>query len=283
VNVRVPDNAPSGDSVPVVITVSGAASNTVTVAIQGQAGLVLQGLALSSNSITAGASVTGTVTLSGADPKGGTAVTLQSSSTAAQLPAGGSVTVPAGQTSATFTITTQAVSAAQNVTITASYGGVSKTATLTVNPAQGGSQPGKVVVLTRSIGDATVRYYQDLLRANGISYTNLSANQVATADLSSAVIIAGFTEEPTEYRGAPATAVLNAVKSGSRITTSGYGHYILSYAGVGTVKFEQWVQVSQYTNWFVKAIDSSFLFQGLNAWDPPALPNRTANKFVGIL
>jgi len=144
VNARVPDNAPSGDSVPVVITVSGAASNTVTVAIQGQAGLVLQGLALSSNSVTAGASVTGTVTLSGADTKGGTAVTLQSSSTAGQLPAGGSVTVPAGQTSATFTITTQAVSAAQNVTITASYAGVSKTATLTVNPAQGGTQPGTV-------------------------------------------------------------------------------------------------------------------------------------------
>ena len=145
VNARVPDNAPSGDSVPVVITVSGTASNTVTVAIQGQAGLALQGLALSSNSVTAGTSVTGTVTLSGADPKGGTAVTLQSNSTAAQVPAGGIVTVPAGQTSATFTITTQAVlSTAQNVTITASYAGVSKNAMLTVN--QGGLQPGTVRV-----------------------------------------------------------------------------------------------------------------------------------------
>jgi uncharacterized protein (TIGR03437 family) len=133
VNARVPDNAPSGDSVPVVITVSGAASNTVTVAVQGPPGLVLQGLALASNSVAAGTSVTGTVTLSGADPRGGTAVTLQSSSTAAQLPAGGSVTVPAGQTSATFTITTQPVSAAQNVTITAGYAGVSKTAMLIVN------------------------------------------------------------------------------------------------------------------------------------------------------
>jgi uncharacterized protein (TIGR03437 family) len=133
VNARVPDNAPSGDSVPVVTTVSGAASNTVTVAVQGPPGLVLQGLALSSNSVTAGTSVTGTVTLSGADPKGGTAVTLQSSSFAAQLPAGGSVTVAAGQTSATFTVTTQPVSAAQDVTITASYAGVSKTAMLIVN------------------------------------------------------------------------------------------------------------------------------------------------------
>jgi uncharacterized protein (TIGR03437 family) len=135
VNVRVPDNVPAGDSVPVVITAGGATSNAVTVAIQGPAGLALQGLALSSNSVTAGASVTGTVTISGADTKGGVVVALRSSNAAAQVPAGGSVTVPAGQTSATFTIITQAVSAAQDVTLTASYGGVSRIATLTVNPA----------------------------------------------------------------------------------------------------------------------------------------------------
>jgi uncharacterized protein (TIGR03437 family) len=108
------------------------------------ASVSLEALTLSQSSVTAGASVTGTVTLSAAAPAGGASVTLQSTSTAAQVPA--SVTVAAGQTSATFTITTQAVSAAQNVTITASYAGVSKTATLTVNPAQGGSQPGTVRV-----------------------------------------------------------------------------------------------------------------------------------------
>jgi uncharacterized protein (TIGR03437 family) len=118
VNARVPDNAPSGDSVQVVITVGSADSNTVAVAIQGQAGLALQAFTLSSNSVTAGASVTGTATLSGVEPKGGAVFTLQSSSAAAQVPAGGGVTVPAAQTLATCTITTQAVSTVQSVTIT---------------------------------------------------------------------------------------------------------------------------------------------------------------------
>ena len=106
------------------------------------ASLSLQAVSLSQSSVTAETFVTGTVTLSGAAPAGGVAVTLQSSNSAARVPA--MVTVAAGQTSATFTITIQAVSDAQNVTITASYGGVSKTAALTVNPAQGGSQPGTV-------------------------------------------------------------------------------------------------------------------------------------------
>jgi uncharacterized protein (TIGR03437 family) len=143
VNVRVPDNAPSGDSVPITVNIGTVASNTVTVAVQGPAGVALSTLTLSSNSATAGTSVTGTVTLSGSDPKGGVIVTLRNNSTAAQLPAGGSVTVPAGQTSATFAILTQSVSSPQDVTITASYGGVSRTATLTVNPA---AQPGSVRV-----------------------------------------------------------------------------------------------------------------------------------------
>jgi uncharacterized protein (TIGR03437 family) len=34
VNVQVPDNAPSGDAVPVVVTLGGASSNTVTIAVQ---------------------------------------------------------------------------------------------------------------------------------------------------------------------------------------------------------------------------------------------------------
>jgi formylglycine-generating enzyme required for sulfatase activity len=134
--------------------VSGAQSVTITASYAGvsktatltvnPAPVSLQGLTLSQSSVTGGATVTGTVTLGAAAPAGGASVTVQSSSTAAQVPA--SVTVAAGQTSATFTVTTQAVSGAQNVTITASYAGVSKTATLTVNPAQGGSQPGTLRV-----------------------------------------------------------------------------------------------------------------------------------------
>ena len=78
-------------------------------------------------------SSTGTVTLSGSAPAGGVQVVLSSSNPgAAQVPS--SVTVPAGATTATFTVTTSAVASSTWVSISASFGGVTKTATLSVNP-----------------------------------------------------------------------------------------------------------------------------------------------------
>jgi hypothetical protein len=66
-------------------------------------------------------------------PRGRAVVTLSSSNaTVAGVPAG--VTVAAGATSANFSITTTGVAAATSVTIGGSFGGVSQTATLTVNP-----------------------------------------------------------------------------------------------------------------------------------------------------
>jgi hypothetical protein len=60
-------------------------------------------------------------------------VTLTSSNTGvAVVP--GSVSVAPGATSATFAATTSAVSASTPVTITAAHNGVTRTATLTVNP-----------------------------------------------------------------------------------------------------------------------------------------------------
>src|SRR3954453_22951183 len=76
--------------------------------------------------------VANTVTLNGPAPAGGAIVTLQSSSASASVPA--TVTVPDGTTSAKFTITTTAVPASTTVTLSAAYGGVSKSATLIVMP-----------------------------------------------------------------------------------------------------------------------------------------------------
>jgi len=96
--------------------------------------LFLSSLILNPTSVTGGNSSTGTVTLSGPAPTGGAQVTLSSSNTTvARVPS--SVTVAAGATSATFTVSTSAVAASTPVIISASYGGVTLTATLTVNPA----------------------------------------------------------------------------------------------------------------------------------------------------
>src|SRR5467141_3968011 len=98
------------------------------------ASVTLSSVSLNPTSVTGGNSSTGTVTLSGAAPSGGAVVTLSSSNTtAARTPS--SVTVAAGATSATFTISTSAVAASTTVTISGTYGGVSRSASLTVTPA----------------------------------------------------------------------------------------------------------------------------------------------------
>ncbi|OLC79817.1 MAG: hypothetical protein AUH72_13405 [Acidobacteria bacterium 13_1_40CM_4_65_8] len=85
-------------------------------------------------SVTGGNVVTGTVTLSGPAPTGGTDVSLLSSHPAvASLPA--SVTVPAGSTSANFSVTTSPVSVEINVQVEAKSGGGRWLANLYVRPA----------------------------------------------------------------------------------------------------------------------------------------------------
>ncbi|HZM76516.1 MAG TPA: hypothetical protein VFC19_12360 [Candidatus Limnocylindrales bacterium] len=91
----------------------------------------LTALTVSPTSVTGGSS-TGTVTLSAPAPSGGAVVTLSDNSSAASVP--GSVTVSAGATSRTFIVSTSAVSSQTAVTISGSYGGITRSATLTVNP-----------------------------------------------------------------------------------------------------------------------------------------------------
>jgi len=96
--------------------------------------LALSSLSLNPTSVVGWASSTGTVTLSGPAPAGGAQIALSSSNpTAAQVPT--SVTVAAGATSATFTVSASVVSASTAVTISATYGGGTRSAALTVMPA----------------------------------------------------------------------------------------------------------------------------------------------------
>jgi hypothetical protein len=90
---------------------------------------------LSQTNVTGGTAVTGNrVLLNGPAPPAGATISLSSSNPAvAAVPA--TVAAGAGATySQAFTITTTAASSATNVTISASYLGVAKSATLTVSP-----------------------------------------------------------------------------------------------------------------------------------------------------
>lgn len=93
---------------------------------------VPQSLVMSPSTVTGGNPSTGTVTLTGKAPAAGLWVALSDNSTFVTTPT--AVKVLANQTSANFGVTTVAVVATQNVTITAKSNGVTRTATLTVNP-----------------------------------------------------------------------------------------------------------------------------------------------------
>lgn len=93
----------------------------------------LAGLTLQPTSVTGGAGVTGSVALSAPAPASGVVVALASNQGAVRVPA--SVSVTAGASTASFAITTAAVSASTVASVTASYSGISKSATLTLQPA----------------------------------------------------------------------------------------------------------------------------------------------------
>ncbi len=94
--------------------------------------LAVSNVALNPSTVAGGATSTGTVTLTGPAPAGGSVVTLASNNAVATVPS--SVTVAQGATSATFTVTTAAVASVVSPVITATLGASSKSATLTVNP-----------------------------------------------------------------------------------------------------------------------------------------------------
>ncbi|HZH97769.1 MAG TPA: hypothetical protein VEX38_02255, partial [Fimbriimonadaceae bacterium] len=121
--------------------VTSATTRTITATLNGRAhtanvtvtpgGLV--GLSVNPANLTATASTTGTVTLSGPASSGGAQVALSSNSPVIGVPA--SITVPQGQTSAQFTITTSYVSARVTRTVTAAMGSATRQANITIAPA----------------------------------------------------------------------------------------------------------------------------------------------------
>jgi hypothetical protein len=120
-------------------------------------------LVLANSSVVGGSgnTVSGTVIIAAGAPIGGATVQLQSNNSSATVPNGG-VVIPSGQTSASFTIMTAAVTAARTVTITAAYGNLRQTATLTVTPPASATlagvtiSPGYVTGGTNAIGTLTL-------------------------------------------------------------------------------------------------------------------------------
>jgi uncharacterized protein (TIGR03437 family) len=132
-----------------VVTASQTCNITATLAHSSQTAQIavvpaLQ-LVLANSSVVGGSgnTVSGTVTIADSASIVGATINLQSSNSSAKVPY--SVVIPSGQNSASFTITTAAVTVAQTVTITATYGGLKQSATLAVTPPASATLTGVTV------------------------------------------------------------------------------------------------------------------------------------------
>ena len=142
VSVTVPASAMSANFPVTTTSVSStnignisASYNSVTKAatftVNPQPAEALSALSLNPTTVRGGNTSVGTVTLTGPAPTGGLVVNLSSNnSSKAAVPS--TVTVAAGNTTATFSITTATVNRKTVVTISASRGGITKSASLTV-------------------------------------------------------------------------------------------------------------------------------------------------------
>jgi hypothetical protein len=117
------------------------------------AAAALLSVTVTPSSAIGGTSRTGTVTLTGAAPSGGIAVNLASSIVVAQVPA--MITIPANASAANFTVTTSSVSAVTAGSISASYNGVSKSASISVLPPAAASLASLTLNPTTVAGGAT--------------------------------------------------------------------------------------------------------------------------------
>ena len=177
----------------------------------------LTDLTLSSNAVTGGTNVTGTVTLEKASTFALT-VSLASDNAAATVPA--TVTVPAGQTQGTFTVSTSGVASATTATISAIWGGTTKSASLTIN------RPSLVsVVLPDMFG---MQKKTGTITLNGPAPANfsvaLSSNKAVLSVPSSVAFTAGQSSATfIATSGEPAgqiTATVSASVNGGTVTDS---------------------------------------------------------------
>jgi hypothetical protein len=111
----------------------------------------LSSVSVNPASVTGGQSATGTVSLTSAAPAGGVSVNLSSANSAASVPT--SASVAGGAATANFPVTTNTVTAITSGNISASYNGVTKSTTLTVNPAP----PVTAALATLSLKPTSVR------------------------------------------------------------------------------------------------------------------------------
>jgi len=204
-----------------ITATAGSVSRTATLQVTAPAATIaLSSVGIAPASIASGATATGTVTLSGLAGVGGAVVTLSSSNAAAATVAG-SVTVPAGSQSATFAVVGKTVAANTAVTVTASYGGVTRTADVTVN------KPTTAAIASVSLNPSTVTGGSSSTGSVTLSAPAPSGGAVVTlSDNSSNSSVPASVTVPAGATSATFSVGTSAVTSTTSATISG------SYGGV---------------------------------------------------
>jgi hypothetical protein len=179
----------------------------------------LSSVSASPNPVVGGNPSTGTVTLTSAAPAGGALVSLSSASSAVTVP--GSVSVSQGATSAMFGITTSVVTMQTLATLSATYSGVTKTMTFTVNPAASAAlatlslNPTSVTGGTPATGTVTLT----APAPSGGVIVALSSTKPSLASVPASILVAagttskGFTVTTASTRR-NATATISASSAG---------------------------------------------------------------------
>jgi len=149
-------------------------------------GTLLAGLTLKSALVAGCKSVSGIVRLSSPAPVGGVVVTLSDTLNAATTPV--SLQIPEGSTSRSFTVKTAVVASSQSGTVSATLGGTTSSAPLTVRPMGLTSLtliPSTVVGGQASTGTATL----ECLAGPGPVTVDLSTSNAAVASPVAATVV----------------------------------------------------------------------------------------------
>ena len=184
----------------------------------------LSAIALSPTSVVGGNTVQGTATLTSAAPAGGALVTLASSNlSTASVPA--NVTVAAGATSASFTVSTVSVTASTLATITAAFGGATRSATLTVTPPAAPPPPvgpASLFVSPATVeggANATGTIFLTLGAPTGGLVVSLTSSNTAAATVPATATVPGGLSSTTF----PVTTLVAATTRSTTITASANG------------------------------------------------------------
>lgn len=187
--------------------------------------VALQSVSLSPTSVEGGATATATVMLSAAAPSSGAVVALSSSNpSAVTVPA--SVTVAAGSSSSVASVSTSPVTATTSTVVSATYNGVSQTATMTVAPA-GSSPPQPTAALDSIVLDPSTVQTGTLRSSATLYFTTLTPSGGAVVTLSSsdtsiATVPSTVTVPASSSTGAFAVA-LRSLAVGSATILATYG------------------------------------------------------------